>query len=508
MKHRVAAGWLSLSLIAAPAAADEWLEVGSDHFVIYSDQKEKVVKGFAERLERFHAAMAHVFGKPPTKPGPSNRVTVYVVSTPARVRKILGTDNRYINGIYIPRAGGSVALIPRLRGALQFELTGETVLYHEYAHHFMTANLTNRPYPRWFTEGFAEFFANVLFRDDGSVVLGAAADYRAAELMDARHVPIREFLSFDGSGGDSNSLYTSFYGQSWVLFHYLQMSRERGNQWVTYQNLLAAGNSALDAAEGAFGDLDKLEKDMDRYTRRATLNARIVPGTALTIGPIAVRQLRPGEAEMMPIMIESNVGVTREEALQLLPEARRVAGLHPDDATVLTALAEAEFDAGNDDAAIAAADAALAIDPQQVEAHIQKGYALSHKVESGALPQEAWRDVRRQFIKANGVENDHPVPLVHFYLTYVKQGERPTQNAIDGLEWAMQLAPFDASLRWLVAQQMIADERYTEAARTLGPLAYSPHPGKNTEQALKLLKDVEARLESSQKPPPESPQAQ
>jgi tetratricopeptide (TPR) repeat protein len=508
MKRRVAAGWLSLVLVAAPAIAEEWLEVGSDHFVIYSDQKEKVVKGFAERLERFHGAMGHMFGKPQSKPGPSNRVTVYVVSSAAKVRRVVGTGNRYLNGIYIPRAGGSVALIPRLRSASSFELTGETVLYHEYAHHFMTTNLTYRPYPRWFTEGFAEFFANVMFRDDGSVVVGTAANYRAGELIDAQHVPIRKFLSFDGGVLDSNAFYTAFYGRSWVLFHYLLMDPERGGQWTRYVSLLTEGREALDAAEGAFGDLDKLEKDMGRYMRRGTLNARVVPATALTIGPIAVRKLRPGEAEMMPTTIESNVGVSREEALDLLPQARKVAGRHPDDPAVLTALAEAEFDAGNDDAAIAAADAALAIDPQQVNAHIQKGYALAHKVESGALPKEAWKDVRKQFVRANGVEHDHPVPLVQFYLTYVMQGERPTKNAIDGLEWAMQLAPFDASLRWLVAQEMVADERYKEAALTLGPLAYSPHPGKNTEEALKLLKDVEAMLASSKDSAPESPPSQ
>jgi cytochrome c-type biogenesis protein CcmH/NrfG len=247
---------------------------------------------------------------------------------------------------------------------------------------------------------------------------------------------------------------------------------------------------------------------MDYYMRRATMSARLVPANVLTIGPIVARELRPGEAAMMPIIIESNVGVTRQEALQLLPEARRVAALHPNDAVVLAALSEVEFDAGNDDAAIAAADAAVAIDPHQVNAHIEKGYALARKVESGELPKEAWKDVRRQFIKANGVENDHPVPLVQFYLTYLQQGERPTQNAIDGLEWALQLAPFDSSLRWLVAQQMVEDRRYKEAVQMLGPLAYSPHPGKNTEAALRLLNEVEAKLESGQSPAPESPPVQ
>jgi hypothetical protein len=77
---------------------------------------------------------------------------------------------------------------------------------------------------------------------------------------------------------------------------------------------------------------------------------------------------------------------------------------------------------------------------RDINAHLQKGYALARKTERGALPAEFWRDVRAQSIKANGVENDHPVSRVQFYLTYLKQGEQPTKNAIDGLEWALQLA--------------------------------------------------------------------
>ena len=201
---------------------------------------------------------------------------------------------------------------------------------------------------------------------------------------------------------------------------------------------------------------------------------------------------------MMPMAIESRVGVTLEEARGLVPKARKVADQYPDDPAVLTALAEAEFDAGNDDAAIAAADRALAIDPKQINARIQKGYALGRKVRSGTLPNESWKDVRIEFLKANKIENDHPVPFVQFYLGYLAQNQPPTRNAIDGLERAMELAPFDASVRWLVAQQMVSDKRFKEAAQTLAPLAYSPHPDEHADMARKLLKDVEARLEESQ----------
>ena len=492
-------GCCALSLAAATATAD-WLEASSDHFVVYGDQNEATVKRFTHRLERYHSAMTHVFGKQQTKPGPSNRVTIFVVSSRAKVREVVGAKNRFVAGQYFARAGASVAIVPEIGHASQSELSGQTILYHEYAHHIMIG-MTARTYPRWFVEGFAEFFSNVRFEEDGSVLLGVPAGHRAGELMYAREVPIRTLLSFDGGASDPTPRrYDSFYGQSWVLFHYLQMAPERKGQLIEYQQLLGKGRPALEAAESAFGDLTQLERDMDSYMNRRRLSAMVVAAEAINVGPITTRKLRPGEAAMMPVMIESKVGVSDEEAKELVPEARKVAASYPNDAAVLSALAEAEFDADNDDAAIAAADRALAIDPKQINALIQKGYALANKVRSGALPKESWKDVRAQFIKANGVENDHPIPLVQFYLTYVSQGEVPTKNAIDGLEWAMHLAPFDSQLRWLVAQQMVSDQRFQEAALTLAPLAYSPHRGQHTDNALKLLKDVESRLTTEQAP--------
>jgi tetratricopeptide (TPR) repeat protein len=490
----VALGCFSLFLVAATANAAEWLEASSDHFVVYSDQDDVGVRGFTERLERFHAAMAHVYGKRQNKPAPSNRVTVFVLSSAGKVREVTDTKNRFLAGLYRPRAGSSVAFVPRVRGP-----SGGMILYHEYAHHFMFG-LTARALPRWFSEGFAEFFASAKFREDGSVLLGAPNTSRTNELVYAREVPIRTFLDFAGGYNEKQVSYDSFYGQAWILFHYLQMEPERAGQLMKYQRQLAAGRSALEAAESVFGDLDKLDKDVEQYMRRRRLSAMVVEATHLDVGPITIRELRRGESAMLPIMMESKAGVSHEEALELLPEARRVAERYPNDPAVLSALSEAEFDAGNDDAAIAAADRAVAIDPKQINAYIQKGYALFHKVESGALPKESWKDVRAQFIKANGIENDNPIPLEQFYLTFLKEGEHPTKNAIAGLEWAMELAPFDGSLRWVVAQQMISDERYKDAAQTLLPLAYSPHPGELTDKARQLLRDVEAKVTQAPEP--------
>jgi tetratricopeptide (TPR) repeat protein len=494
----VVAGWLLLFAVAADA---EWLEASSDHFVIYSQQDEASIRKFADRLERFHAAMAFLMVHQRPKPSPSNRVTVFVVDDAAQVREITRAQNEFIAGQYLPRAGACVAVIPKLRKAGKLDLSGETVLYHEYAHHFMIGSMTDRAYPRWFTEGFAEFFAGAKFNEDGTVLIGMAANHRANELAYAKEVPLETLLEFDGGASPGQHEYDAFYGQSWLLYHYLQMAPERHGQLIEYQRLLNAGQPALQAAEKAFGDLSQLGKDMKNYLHQRGLTGFGVPPSAITVPLITVRKLGIGESAIMPFMRQTRVGVDEKLAQELVPKVRAIATLYPSDPVVMAELAEAEFDAGNDDAAIAAADAALALDARNINAYLQKGYALERKAEHGLLPKTAWKDVIAQFVKANQLENDHPIPLVEFYVAQVKQGLQPTQNAVDGLEWALQLAPFDQNLRSLVVNQMITDERYELAAQTLAPLAYSPHPGEATENARRLLEELETKVQRQKESP-------
>ena len=57
------------------------------------------------------------------------------------------------------------------------------------------------------------------------------------------------------------------------------------------------------------------------------------------------KHLRKGEAASMPIQIRSRRGVDEKLAAQVLPEARSLATRYPDDAAVLSVLAEAEHEA-------------------------------------------------------------------------------------------------------------------------------------------------------------------
>jgi hypothetical protein len=128
---------------------------------------------------------------------------------------------------------------------------------------------------------------------------------------------------------------------------------------------------------------------------------------------------------------------------------------------------------------------------------IQKGYALT-RIATHAKTEDAWRAARKHFVSVNKFENDHPIPLIYYYLSFVEQDQEPTKAALDGLDWALALAPYDHNVRMMVAARQMHDKRYVQAIRTISPLAYHPHAGEDNP-ALALLKKAREGLESEAK---------
>ena len=197
---------------------------------------------------------------------------------------------------------------------------------------------------------------------------------------------------------------------------------------------------------------------------------------------------------MMDVVIRSRRGVDREMAAELLVEAREVATSYPNDPAVLSALAEAEYDAGNDAEAIAAAEAALALDPEQVNAYVQQGYALFRQAgdtEDFAERIAAYNQAVLPFLELNRLENDHPLPLYYFFRSFAESGRPITDNAKDGLTRAVQLAPFDRSLRIALVQQLLRDGEMERAAAQLRPIAFAPHGGSFSQRASEVIERID-----------------
>lgn len=491
----------ALALAVPGAAQAEWLEVSSANFVVYADDNEKNARRFSEQLELYHQAMETITGADLAEPSPSNRVTVYVVRNIREVQRLYGGGSRGVGGFYLPRAGGSVAFVPRVESSARGDLDYSMItLLHEYAHHFLISN-SGAVVPRWFGEGAAEFFASAEFPAEGGIKIGMPAQHRAAELYYARDVTVEQLLDPAAYGDGARRGYDSFYGRSWALYHYLNLGSEaRRGQMRRYLALMAEGKSSREAGIEAFGDLKELDREVDKYLAQRKMLAFVLPADKLQTGPIALRRLTAGEAAVMPVKFRSDSGVTQEQALELLDDARAVAKRYPNDAMVLGALAEAEFDADNDAEAIAAADAALALDPKQTNAYVQKGYALFRQAQEAEDADAAYKAAVAPFLALNRIENDHPLPLVYYFRSFAERGAQPPEQAVRGLERATELAPFDLGLRLDLAVYQINAGDLPRARASLQPLAFNPHGGAMAEAARRVVERIDA---GGERPAPE-----
>lgn len=489
------------AMVGAPVQA-AWHKAESAHFVVYANDDAKDVARFAALLERFHTAMTIIAGRKDAAPSPSNRVVIFAVGNESQVQSLIGDKSRTIAGFYAARAGNSRAFVPNIRSASGENDFALTVLLHEYAHHFLISG--NRyAMPRWVNEGAAEFHASTKFHSDGSLGIGMPANHRAVELAYAADVRVEELLDHELYEKRSGKTYDAFYGRAWALYHYLTLDTvkkgPRAGQLDAYIREITSGTSARAAATRAFGDLGVLERDLDRYVQRRTLTSFQLPARMFAEPVVTTSALSAGESAIMPLRIRSQSGVNRQEALALVPRIRKVAEQYPGDGAVFTALAEAEFDAGNDPEAIAAADKAIALDRTQVNAYVQKGYALFRKADavSGEERSAAFTAAMKPFQALNAIENDHPLPLVYLYRSQAQQGREPTELARHALERASELAPFDANLAFDVASMQAQEGKIGLAKANLAVLAADPHGGPVAKASLALSEQIGALAEGT-----------
>jgi tetratricopeptide (TPR) repeat protein len=415
-----------------------------------------------------------------------------VVDDVDAVQKLYGKGERNVAGFYMGSATGSVAYTPRSSfDSGEYGMTEQVVLFHEYAHHFMLGNY-GAAFPAWLIEGYAEFHSTARDERDGSVGIGIPAFHRAYGLMGGPSLSIEKLLTVSGSDLKPGEADT-FYGRGWLLIHYLSFERSRGGQLDTYLKELNNGTPSLEAAKKAFGDLKKLQGDLNAYLRRPSFTYEKILPSAIKIGPVAVRELSPGEEAVMGVRMRSKRGVDRAEATKLVPLARKAAAAYPDVAFAQVTLAEAEYDAGNYKEAEAAADRAIAADPKSVEGLIYKGRARMALADAEKVRDpKVWAEIRKFFRLANSIDAEDPEPLMLFYTSFLAAGMEPTKNAAAGLAYALALAPQDDSLRWMAGQQHLRDGKAPEARAALAPLAFDPHGGESAKWAGKII----AKLDS------------
>lgn len=490
---------LVMGITAQPALAD-WRVAETNHFVVYANTSETALRRYAERLEKFDKALRSARGVPEMPLSKAGRVTVYFVGSQDRVASLAGSSD--IAGFYLPRAGDSVAFVPGdMANDGPASLNSQQVLQHEYTHHFMFTSWPNAAFPSWVAEGWAEFHATATFDREGSIMFGAAPGYRAYGLLTGNPLPIQQILA--GAAGKLRpDQQDALYGRGWALVHYLSFEPSRTGQLDAYLKAITNERKSPEAAAAVFGDLGALHKELERFLAKPRISGFRVRADKLEIPPVTVRALSPGHAAMMPVIVRSRAGVSEKSAPGVYADAKRIAAGYPADPAVQRALAEAAYDAKDYAAALAAADRAIAADPQFVEAHCYRAMALMAIAEDAKDEKaESWNEIRHTIARANRLDTEDPRPLMLYYRSFAERSQMPPKIARDGLIHAYQLAPQDRSLRLQVAAMLISDGEPDIARSMLLALTYDPHASGMGEAASKLIDTIDAQKKDAKSAP-------
>ena len=491
---------LAQILMAAPASA-KWLCANTKHFVIYSSGSASELQEFGANLERFDALMRLKFSvEPDTNP---NRLTLYFLSSQEDVERLAATTVKNAAGFYSPRKEGSFAVANRERATGKFDLGGMTVLFHEYAHHFMFRNFSYA-YPAWYVEGFAEYYSTVEFKKDGNWNLGKPAYHRAYGLIEAQKLPIARILFGDATNLSAEQA-DVFYGRSWLLVHMLSSKPEYNGKLVAYFSAIKAGKSEQDAATEVFGDLKAFDKALDAY-----LNGKLVFWSSRNPLPVDttmnVSELDSLASELIGLHLKRLLG---KEPTKTLGALRLLAQANPKRAdiwyelalaervTVKTASkAEVELAEKTSEAAV---DTALAADPKHARANVLKANILFKRLHDAGDENPAhWSKARSYVVAANAVAVDDPLVLLEWFESFAMQGRTPSKTAHAALARAFELEPEVAEVRVKYALDLAQQGNFDDAIHLVEFLAHDPHNSAVGKRLLEELQRQKARAAGSQ----------
>lgn len=467
-------------LLALPSAAlaAPWLKAETPRFTIYSTSSEETLRKYAERVELLDAVFWEVYGLERPAP-PPRKLPIYLVAEPKQLRLVAPGLAENVVGFY--------ASDPAEIYAMGLSDPGnDYVLLHEYIHHVMLQYFPYG-YPAWFVEGYAEYFMNTTV-DESSIKVGLVTG-RLDDLIGA-WLPFDEVLS-KRVDEIPKARRSTFYGQSWLMTHYLLSDPQRSEQLKAYLTALSQGKDSVEAMQKATGlspdgwkaRLRTYIKGQLRYTqlKRSDFPKASVEITTL---PVSTETLLLDDLHV-------KTGVSPQYRQALLAQIQTKAKSYPGDAFAQFALARAEITLGDPLAGAAILKARLAANPKDVEAlALEADRLMTLGDATPAKRIELYNQAGALLATAFKLNPSRYQTLIAFARSRSNEANYPSDNTLAALLTALRLAPQIGEVRLQAADGLIKRGRTKEAGVVLTPLANSPHGGPLAKKAQDLLASI------------------
>lgn len=475
-------------LAAAPAARAEWLRAETDLLIVHSDLGEKRTRAFIEELHAFDGALRTLFG---VAPAPADRPLQLVLAADRDVLFKLAPDlGERAAGFYAAGPGATFAVAYGYSSGYAGEgLSGKAVLLHEYAHHFMYQNF-RAYFPSWFVEGFAEFVSTAAFTAT-EVQFGAPPSRDRLEFLRREPIPASQWMLSREDGRLSERARFARYAQGWLATHYFYTDADRLDRLLAYLRAINAQPGAERSAfEPAIGlSFEGFDQELRSYAA-GRLSIMALPIDARARPEIRLRELSAVESETLLPALRLQRGRPKDAPLE---ETGKILQRHPGEALALRTHAQALSWANRFDEAATLLDQAIAAAPQDVLALHLRGLIevlAARKDREGA---SARRALAREYL-GRAIARDPNYYPSHLHLAEAADG--PAARSASLLA-AWRLAPQVDLIGGRLAEDLMRQGRFAEAATVLRPIAARPH-GTNAKRAQQLLAAAEAGA-----PPPE-----
>lgn len=490
--------WLFLLLLPTPAFAT-WYEARTKHFVVLSDGSSSQAAGFATRLERFDQILRLNTGFTKGEHGLPLRV---VLRRNAReVQQLMWSSNRNVVGFYTASLRGPIAVVDRSAAQSEYDLAGETVLYHEYCHHFMM-QYSPFAYPVWYAEGFAEYHSTTLFRGNGDVDIGRPAMSRAPALGIEKWLTLDRLLKITRGTAEPREA-QMLYAQGWLLTHMLSSDEDGRRGLTAYLSALGKGVSVNQAWQAAFGKpIEESDKDLRAYYERLKtkgFSIRRFYAPKLQLSEVVVRELSEPEAAAVELDIKLRDDVSPQNHDAVWSEAQALVQKYAQDAYVLTIAAEAALATNRYADAQQLADRALVADPKAQRAMVVRGASsIESMMAATEVVESEVADARRWVVQANWLNPDDPMALLYNYLSFTVRRVEPDKTALEGLRIAHAMIPQSPRVTLTLGTALLRQDLFAEAKRVLSPLAYAPHDSGASNTAREMLESAQ-RAQANEK---------
>ena len=291
---------LTLAVCAAPAARDHtpleqrtWHDVRSNNFRIKSVLGVERTTELLRHLEVMRASLDDTQAEPTYHA----QIPTVIIAVDRHDDYVSIGAPDYSAGYFYSNMRENAILIEDSNDS-----TGIQVILHEYAHYLNKQSGRIR-FPRWFEEGNAEYLSHSRVRDQ-AFEYGIAAKRHLSTLNFMSWSPLADILERDDTSSLGDEEAALFYGQSWLLVHYLRslpdsdQTLERSLQH--YARLASKGTPPVSAFEQAFAvEVEQFERDLLQYYLDKTFASRIVPvNTALPGFAPRVEKLSATEAQL------------------------------------------------------------------------------------------------------------------------------------------------------------------------------------------------------------------